>query len=122
VRYDDDHFCPSCWDARSAAAPPRCKRPQAHSTARVVKVTTIFEDDKGGKTIIECDDFQWVEVDTHKTDPPVPWGYLQQPMMMSLDNELIVHIHRAKKYRVYPGDRPDPTPVLDDPNIVDADG
>ena len=120
---NDSHFCPDCWDARSAAAPPRCKRPTMHQTTRVVKVTLVLEDSDGGKMIIESDDFDWVEMDIHRTNPPQSWfdGTFYRETLMDNDHEIGVQVHRAKTYRIYPGDKPDPTPVLDDPNIVEAD-
>jgi len=121
MMYDDNHFCPDCWDARSAAAPPRCKRPTMHMTTRVMKVTAIFEDDQGGKTIVETDDFDYVELDMHRTDEPQAWLDNYRQTLMNNDHEIRVHIHRVRTYRVYPGDRPNPVEI-EDPNVVESDG
>lgn len=119
---DDNYFCPSCWDERGKAAPPRCRRPTLHQATRVVKVTTVLEDDKGGKVIIETDNFDWVEMDIHRTEEPQGWFDNYRQTLLNNDHEMIVKVHRARTYKIYPGDKADPTPVLDDPNVVESDG
>ena len=94
-----------------------------HMATRVVKATIVLEDDQGGKVIIESDQFDWVEMDIHRTNPPQSWwdGTFYRETLADNDHEVIAHIHRARTYKIYPGNKADPTPVLDDPNIVEAD-
>lgn len=119
---DDQHYCPDCWDHRASPAPARCRRPTLHQPVRVVKMTVILEDDQGGKIFVETDNFDWVEMDIHRTDEPQHWLFEQRTTLMNNDHEVIVHAHRVRTYRVYPGDKADPTPILEDPNVMESDG
>jgi hypothetical protein len=82
----------------------------------------VLEDSDGGKVMIETEEFDWVEMDIHRTDEPQAWLDNYRQTLLNNDHEIIVQAHRARSYKIYPGNKPDPTPVLDDPNIVDADG